>query len=69
MWVPVSLTLRCRPPTPIFVGSEVRGYDSPKLIVGSEVRGYDSPKLIVMQVSTVFKFQALNLSFLTRLES
>ena len=47
VWVPVSLTLRCRPPTPIFVGSEVRGYDSPKLIVGSEVRGYDSPKLIV----------------------
>ena len=33
VWVPVSLTLRCRPPTPIFVGSEVRGYDSPKSIV------------------------------------
>ena len=33
VWVRDSLTLRCRPPTPIFVGSEVRGYDSPKLIV------------------------------------
>ena len=32
VWVPVSFTLRCRPPTPMMVGSEVRGYDSPKLL-------------------------------------
>ena len=30
---PASFTLRCRPPAPLVVGSEGRGYDSPKSIV------------------------------------
>ena len=36
VWVRASFTLRCRPPTQLVVGSEVRGYDSPKSIVSEK---------------------------------